>query len=183
MIGIQCINCIYFLDRASCAVFPKGIPEEIITGKIDHSIPYNGDNGVVFESIERINKEGVITNAGTSEGVRKAWDKRGCGRKSQRGEAPIRDSKAIAEDVKSNKPVTRSEYKQLKSELLDKGINKVVEKASTSHISTEDRPIIYAADIEGIADGIKSYKRDDNITFHDTGDGVIAKIDGKKLDI
>lgn len=35
-----------------CAAFPAGIPEEIITGEVEHRQPYDGDNGIVFEAVE-----------------------------------------------------------------------------------------------------------------------------------
>lgn len=49
----------------------------------------------------------VITNAGTSEGVKKGWLKR------------KRASPDITSDVKAGKTISKSEYKQLKSEILD----------------------------------------------------------------
>jgi len=35
------------MDR-TCRAFPKGIPDEIWLGKIDHTSPYSGDNGMTF---------------------------------------------------------------------------------------------------------------------------------------
>jgi hypothetical protein len=65
-------------------------------------------------------------------------------------------------------------------EVREKGIEKVIEKADTKRISDDERPAIYAGDIEGMADGIDAYKKDGNNTFHDTGDGIIVKVGGKE---
>ncbi len=36
----------------NCLAFPEGIPEEIVTGEVDHSKPYAGDMGFVYTPIE-----------------------------------------------------------------------------------------------------------------------------------
>lgn len=33
-----------------CRAFPDGIPEAIITQEADHRVPFDGDNGILFES-------------------------------------------------------------------------------------------------------------------------------------
>ncbi len=56
-ISWQCLNCVHLLDAGdgplNCLAFPEGIPEEIITGKTDHSKPYPGDMGFMYTSIEK----------------------------------------------------------------------------------------------------------------------------------
>lgn len=55
----QCIACRHLDgDKAperTCPAFPKGIPDDVWEGEIDHRKPYPGDNGVRFESRERAN--------------------------------------------------------------------------------------------------------------------------------
>ena len=33
----------------TCAAFPEGIPDEILDGTNQHSQPYPGDNGILYE--------------------------------------------------------------------------------------------------------------------------------------
>lgn len=49
-----CLYCKHFegvnsSDNATCAAFPNGIPNMFWSAKADHTTPYDGDNGVVFE--------------------------------------------------------------------------------------------------------------------------------------
>jgi hypothetical protein len=51
------MNCLNRLESSPqmnivCLAFPEGIPEEIITGEVDHSKPYPGDNGILYAPIE-----------------------------------------------------------------------------------------------------------------------------------
>lgn len=46
---IQCLMCDhYYLFQKKCRAFPKGIPEQIYNGKVNHAEPFPGDDGIVF---------------------------------------------------------------------------------------------------------------------------------------
>lgn len=58
MITAQCFNCRHLREEPpsdgwgfACAAFPKGIPEEALTGNRDHREPVDGDHGVRFEPV------------------------------------------------------------------------------------------------------------------------------------
>jgi hypothetical protein len=40
-------------DGQTCKAFPNGIPSDILTGKFDHKQPYESDNNIQYESVER----------------------------------------------------------------------------------------------------------------------------------
>ncbi|MCK9596452.1 hypothetical protein M0R19_04670 [Candidatus Pacearchaeota archaeon] len=46
-----CVNCIHFKEEKGlpCDAFPKGIPDEILSGSFDHHKPFKGDHGIRFE--------------------------------------------------------------------------------------------------------------------------------------
>ena len=47
----QCVKCRHQVPgERVCAAFPQGIPAEIWSNKVDHSLPYPGDNDIQFES-------------------------------------------------------------------------------------------------------------------------------------
>ena len=51
----QCFACKHLLEfeeKITCKAFPQGIPEEILSGKFDHSKAYDGDQGIRFEPLE-----------------------------------------------------------------------------------------------------------------------------------
>ena len=56
MISRQCINCLNLIESEPggmvCLAFPEGIPEEIVTGEVDHSKPYPGDHGFLYDPAE-----------------------------------------------------------------------------------------------------------------------------------
>jgi len=50
-IAFQCPTCSHYWGVGQCDAFPEGIPAEILAGDYDHQEPYEGDNGIQFESI------------------------------------------------------------------------------------------------------------------------------------
>jgi len=49
-ISVQCLECEHLGEPLTCEAFPKGIPKEILDGKIDHSKLLPGqENDIVFE--------------------------------------------------------------------------------------------------------------------------------------
>jgi hypothetical protein len=54
----QCLTCRHFVsplmarDRRepTCAAYPGGIPQPLLTNQADHRLPYQGDGGVRWES-------------------------------------------------------------------------------------------------------------------------------------
>ena len=50
----MCLMCKYLLGFTSdakpyCKAFPNGIPDKFWNAKVDHTVPYTGDNGITFE--------------------------------------------------------------------------------------------------------------------------------------
>ena len=52
MTSDQCVLCKHYRMTGTCAAFPRGIPDEILTGAFDHTQPYPGDHGVRFEPLQ-----------------------------------------------------------------------------------------------------------------------------------
>jgi hypothetical protein len=52
MMTEQCPVCKHYLNLFECEAFPEGIPDEILSGEVDHTEPYPGDNGIRFEAVE-----------------------------------------------------------------------------------------------------------------------------------
>ena len=47
---LSCKNYIVSNDMSDkCKAFPDGIPLEVFREEVDHTKPYNGDNGIQFE--------------------------------------------------------------------------------------------------------------------------------------
>ena len=48
-----CTLCANLIDntKRTCKAFPKGIPREIWLGKNDHTKPYRGDGGILYQKI------------------------------------------------------------------------------------------------------------------------------------
>lgn len=44
-----CRKCKHWYGWNTCAAFPNGMPDDIWTGKVKHTRPYPGDNGIRFE--------------------------------------------------------------------------------------------------------------------------------------
>lgn len=44
-----CTWCAHYQGARTCAAFPDGIPPEIFLGENDHTQPYEGDHGILFE--------------------------------------------------------------------------------------------------------------------------------------
>lgn len=45
-----CRSCVHLhKDRATCDAFPAGVPDSIITFGADHTVPFPGDKGILFE--------------------------------------------------------------------------------------------------------------------------------------
>ena len=49
-----CFDCAHFFGRVNgkvcCKAFPDGIPKELLVEGVIHNQPYEGDNGIWFES-------------------------------------------------------------------------------------------------------------------------------------
>jgi len=49
---VPCDSCKRARANDICDAFPDGIPEDILTGKNNHTKPYPGDHGIQFEAVE-----------------------------------------------------------------------------------------------------------------------------------
>jgi hypothetical protein len=49
----QCLECKHYTGVLTCAAYPAGIPEAILTGEHDHRQPYPGDQGITFAPFEK----------------------------------------------------------------------------------------------------------------------------------
>jgi len=48
---IQCATCAHYKGQLKCKAFPEGIPEEILTGRFDHTKFFPGDKGVRWKQV------------------------------------------------------------------------------------------------------------------------------------
>jgi len=51
-ISFQCPTCKHYSSKGKCKAYSKGIPQEILSGAVDHTKPYPGDNGIRFKQKE-----------------------------------------------------------------------------------------------------------------------------------
>jgi hypothetical protein len=47
----QCSTCLRYRGSLECDAFPRGIPEDILTGQADHTKPYEGDSGKRYKAV------------------------------------------------------------------------------------------------------------------------------------
>ena len=59
MMTWQCWVCAHYRGMLHCDAFPKGIPEDILTGQADHREEYQGDGGVTFQHQDELIKSEV----------------------------------------------------------------------------------------------------------------------------
>lgn len=45
----QCVKCKHWLLNGVCKAFPSGVPTVILGNMVDHSEPFEGDHGIVFQ--------------------------------------------------------------------------------------------------------------------------------------
>jgi hypothetical protein len=49
----QCTFCAHRSpDATKCKAFPSGIPVKILFNKHDHTLPFEGDNGIRYQAVE-----------------------------------------------------------------------------------------------------------------------------------
>ena len=49
----QCTFCAHRSpDATKCKAFPSGIPVKLLFNEHDHTLPYEGDNGVRYQAVE-----------------------------------------------------------------------------------------------------------------------------------
>ena len=46
----KCHTCLHWKGDLTCAAFQDEIPMEILTGEADHTKPYPGDSGLIYEA-------------------------------------------------------------------------------------------------------------------------------------
>ena len=55
----SCLTCTHInkKDITKCDAFPGGIPFLIISGGVEHTKPFDGDNGIVYEPNDSVKKK------------------------------------------------------------------------------------------------------------------------------
>jgi hypothetical protein len=47
-----CFTCTHLIDGTdTCTAFPSGIPDDFLSGDMEHTKPYQGDTVIMYESI------------------------------------------------------------------------------------------------------------------------------------
>ena len=54
----SCLTCEHInrKDTTKCDAFPEGIPFAIVSGGIEHTKPFPGDNGIIYSPNESVKK-------------------------------------------------------------------------------------------------------------------------------
>ena len=47
-----CMSCVHSHNDGTCKAFPNRIPLVILSGEVNHFLPYEGDNGIQYEPKE-----------------------------------------------------------------------------------------------------------------------------------
>jgi hypothetical protein len=47
-ISVLCATCARLRDGLSCEAFPEGISDSILSGRVDHRLPWPGDHGLRY---------------------------------------------------------------------------------------------------------------------------------------
>ena len=53
-ISTQCLECKHYIAFSTCEAYPDKIPQDIFDGTVEHTEPYPGDNGIMFEARENV---------------------------------------------------------------------------------------------------------------------------------
>ena len=48
----MCMSCSYSNHDSTCDAYPNGIPLEILSGEVNHFLPYEGDSGIQYKAVE-----------------------------------------------------------------------------------------------------------------------------------
>jgi len=48
----MCLICTHSQNRGGCDAYPDGIPDDILSGRVDHRLPQPDDHGIQFEEIQ-----------------------------------------------------------------------------------------------------------------------------------